>query len=139
VVIGDVQGRVLIHTGVDPSKQLLHVKIVNLDVAQMLNTIGKLIEVNLTIPGGNNAFFIRKFELYLSTGMELFEVSYPRGMWLEVDMMLFGKHAKLDAEVTTDRVMLKGSIEKFKIADLTVCAASGTIRTLTSNLNCLRM
>jgi hypothetical protein len=126
LIIGDVQGSVLIHTGIDPSKQLLHAKIVNLDVAQLLKTIGKLIEVDLTIPGGNNAFFIRKFELYLSTGMELFEVSYPRGVRLEVDMMLFGKHAKLDAEVTTGRVMLKGSIEKFKVGDFTVCAASGT-------------
>lgn len=128
LTIGDVQGSVLVHTGVDPSKQLIHAKIVNLDVAKMLITIGKLIDVDLTIPSGSNAFFIRKFELYLSTGLELFDVVYPRGIRLEVDMMLFGKHAKLDAEVATDAIKLKGSIEKFKIGDLVVSAASSSDR-----------
>ena len=125
VVIGDVQGSALLHRGTDPSKQLLHVKIINLDVARLLKTIGNLIDVDLTIPGGKNAFFIRKLEIYLSTGMELFDVSYPRGIRLGVDMMLFGKHAKLDAVVSTGHVKLKGSIEKFKIGDLVVSAASG--------------
>ena len=124
VVIGEVQGSALVHTGIDASKQVVHVKIVNLDVAQLLRTIGKLIDVDLTVPGGSNAFFIRKLELYLSTGMELFNVEYPRGIRVEADMMLFGKHAKLDAQVSQGQVKLKGSIEKFKIGDVFVSAAS---------------
>jgi hypothetical protein len=123
-MIGDVQGGVLIRTGIDPSQQLLHVNIVNLDMTQLLKTIGKLIDVELTIPEKRNVFFVRNFDLYLSTGMELFDVHYPRGVRLEVDLMLFGKHATLYAEVSTGGMKLKGSIEKFRIGDLVVTAAS---------------
>ena len=84
VVVGKVHGSVIIHTGVDPSKQLLHVNIINLDVADLLKAIGSLIEVDLKIPGGANAFFIRKLEVYLSTGVELFNVYYLRSIRLDI-------------------------------------------------------
>ncbi|KAM7219209.1 hypothetical protein V8F06_005378 [Rhypophila decipiens] len=124
VVVGSVSGSVLIHTGTDPKQQLLEVRLRNLDVAALLKAVGGLIGVDLTIPGGNDAFFVRKLDVYLSTGCEVLNVYYPRGIRLDVDMTLFGKRATLFAEIQKGHVVIKGSVEKFKLGPLEVCAAS---------------
>jgi hypothetical protein len=123
-IVGSVTGSVLVHTGTDPGKQLLQVKLRNLDVAASLKAIGGLIGVKLTSAGGNDAFFIRKLDVYLSTGVEIFGVYYPKGIRLDIDMTLFGKRATLYAEIQTGHVVIRGSVEKFKLGPLEVCAAS---------------
>ncbi|KPM37506.1 hypothetical protein AK830_g9050 [Neonectria ditissima] len=124
VVVGEVAGSVLVHTGVDASKQLLHINIVNLDVSQLLNSVGSLIDVKLRLPGGSDAFFIRKLEIYLSTGLELFGTYYAQGIYIDADMTLFGKRATLQAEAVKGHVKFKGSVEQFELGYFKVCSAS---------------
>lgn len=125
VLIGSVQGSITVHTGVNASQQLLHVKVINLDVAHLLKVVSSLIEIDTPRPPqGVEVFFVRKLEVYLSTGVELFDTYHPRGMLLDVDMTLFGKRATLRAEVQTGHAKLKGTVERFAIGDLVVSAAS---------------
>jgi len=124
VVVGSISGSVLIHTGVDPRQQLLQVKLRNLDAVALLNAIGGLMGVQLAKIGGSDAFFVRKLNVYLSTGVEIMGAFYPKGILLDADMTIFGKRATLYAEIQPGLVVMKGSVEKFKLGPLEVCAAS---------------
>jgi hypothetical protein len=106
----DFKGAMVLHTGTDPRQQLLDLAIRNLDVAKLLKLIGNLLDLDITISESRHTFYIWKFAISLSTGIQVKKAYFPRGIRLEADVALFGKTATLSAEVSEDRVKFRGTV-----------------------------
>jgi hypothetical protein len=123
--IDDFYGRLLIQTGTNPSEQLLIVKLMNLDVAQLFQMVGKMIDHEISLANGKDTFYVRTLEIYISTGVDVLDTYYARGIRLNADVTIFGKRAQLLAEVSEEMVKFKGTVERFSLDKFTVCGTKG--------------
>lgn len=115
----------LLHLTNDPSKQLVSVKFENLDVAGLIRLLAQLLDIKLTLPSGSDILFFRVLNVYISTGVVLQGVTYPAGIRFDTDMTVFGKKAIMHAELSSNTVAIKGSIEGFNLGALVVSGATG--------------
>lgn len=116
----------VLHLTNNPSQQLISIGFENLDVAALVQLLAKLVGCHLTFSHGSDTMFFRVLTVYLSTGVVLCGANYPAGVRFDADMTIFGKEAIMHAELTREKVAMKGHIEGFKLGDLVVSGVTGS-------------
>lgn len=116
----------LLHLTNDPSKQLVSIDFTNLDVAGLIRLLAQLLDLQLTLASGSDTLFFRTLTVYISTGVVVQGVTYAPGIRFNADMTVFGKNAVIHAELSSEKVDIKGSIQGFKLGELVVSGATGS-------------
>ena len=124
--LDDFKGSALIHTGTNPKEQLLRLEITNLDLAALVSFVANI--ANITLPplsSGKDTMFIKHLLVYVSTGMQLGDRFFSKGIEMDLDVIVFGKTARMHALVLDSKVAFSGSVQRFNIGDLEVTGARG--------------
>lgn len=122
----DFKGSMLLHTGTNPSEQLLQLAIKGLDVAQLVSFIGEVFNMDMSPPShGKDTFFVRNLLVYFSTGMEANGKYYEEGIELDADIIVLGKNAKMHALFNKSTIKFSGTVDSFTIGEIEVTGAKG--------------
>lgn len=104
-----------------PNQQLVSVDFTNLDFTDFLHlceqATGWEIEKTSSV---HTILLINRLYFYLSSGVTLHGTDYPFGARFTADIVLFDKHAKINAAISAEKLELEGSIDAFDIGPVKV-------------------
>lgn len=113
--------------GIDPTKQLLSVKLKNLNLSKVVQFINQSLEMGLPIAEEKDILIIHNLELCICTAeMEVNKVAYIPGVMFDVDMTILGKSAQISGQLNKDVIEFHGTVDPFFIGDVEVTSYSGS-------------
>ncbi|XHG01805.1 hypothetical protein AWENTII_005176 [Aspergillus wentii] len=124
--LGDkFHGKMVLHFGVG-EEQVIIVKASEINVVQLIRLAGELADIKelANIEGGDDILVFRDLELYLSTGAEVFGITYERGIHVNGKMEFLKKTGDFKGSLTDDGVTVKAGVDQFSIGGLKVTSAS---------------
>lgn len=113
-------GDVLLHLTNNPTQQLVSIDFTDLDVAALSRLLARLGGCEISVTPGSDTLYFDMLTVYLSTGVVHRGVDYPAGMRFQANMRVFGKTATMHAELSGEKVVIKGGIQGFQLGDLVV-------------------
>ncbi|KZT52898.1 hypothetical protein CALCODRAFT_458663 [Calocera cornea HHB12733] len=127
--IGKAAASLALEISEDPMHELLSAEVKNLDINDVVD-FAKLL-TGLAIPQPDNFLQFTDVKLYICpAGTTLGSVTYPRGFSFDAAMVVFGKNASIDCNVSTSGASIKGSVDDFKLGPLEVRGTAGPQATL---------
>ncbi|KAK5652995.1 hypothetical protein OQA88_9281 [Cercophora sp. LCS_1] len=114
----------------NPAVQLLELKLDGLNVSKVIRFAGELADSSTLrdLQLREDLLVFKIAGLYFSTGVEVFDKTYPAGMSARGGITVLGKDADFTASVGKKGFELKGNVDPFVIGPLEVRSASGAPR-----------
>lgn len=111
--------------GVSNAKFVLLLRIDKLDVSELVGVASKMND-NLQLQSMGQAkkhLVFKKLKMYFSTGGDVLEEHYDRGIHVRGNVQFFDKTGDFDGKFSDDGVIVKAGIDNFKIGGLEVKSA----------------
>jgi hypothetical protein len=104
--------------------QVILAQIEELDVSKLLRLAGEITDiVELQNVNDERCLVFREIHFLMSTGAQVFDIHYDRGIHVKGRMEFFGKKGEFDGQIGEDGVMIKGGVDNFCIGGLEVGSA----------------